>query len=317
VNIAITRAACSYDDHSRFVHPCVFPESRYTGKERDTESGNDYFGARYYASTMGRWTSPDPTQLWYADPTNPQSLNLYGYGWNNPHKYIDKDGNEVVLALVGAGVGFATGFVGEWIHDDLSGKGFSWRDSLSYGAGGAATGALAGLTFGGSLLFQAAAGVTVSTLGSAGGGVISRSLAGEDAFDADSVRTDLEVGFAGGVLGESVGGAWKVINAKAIPKAPTPFGNVANNIRRLEKINAWRAAQNQIENQSSATSSVLGSLYSNVGVQAYTGWNSSNIQGWNEFDYLDLVNRSGCARTMTDDTGNPNGQGSIEVSGCQ
>jgi hypothetical protein len=33
---------------------------RSTGKERDSESGNDYFGARYYASTMGRFLSPDP-----------------------------------------------------------------------------------------------------------------------------------------------------------------------------------------------------------------------------------------------------------------
>ena len=33
--------------------------SLYTGKERDTESGLDYFGARYYASNMGRWMSPD------------------------------------------------------------------------------------------------------------------------------------------------------------------------------------------------------------------------------------------------------------------
>jgi RHS repeat-associated protein len=33
--------------------------SRYTGKERDTESGLDYFGARYYGSNMGRWMSPD------------------------------------------------------------------------------------------------------------------------------------------------------------------------------------------------------------------------------------------------------------------
>lgn len=33
--------------------------SHYTGKERDTESGNDYFGARYYASSMGRFMSPD------------------------------------------------------------------------------------------------------------------------------------------------------------------------------------------------------------------------------------------------------------------
>jgi len=32
-----------------------------TGKERDAESGNDYFGARYMASSMGRFLSPDPT----------------------------------------------------------------------------------------------------------------------------------------------------------------------------------------------------------------------------------------------------------------
>ena len=34
-----------------------FSPSRYTGKERDAESGNDYFGARYYASSMGRFMS--------------------------------------------------------------------------------------------------------------------------------------------------------------------------------------------------------------------------------------------------------------------
>jgi len=42
----------------------------FTGKVHDTESGNDYFGARYYASTMGRFMSSDPSQLYFADPTN-------------------------------------------------------------------------------------------------------------------------------------------------------------------------------------------------------------------------------------------------------
>ena len=64
----------------------------FTGKERDTESGNDYFGARYYASTMGRWTSPDPSGLFFADPANPQSMNLYAYVANNPINSIDTDG---------------------------------------------------------------------------------------------------------------------------------------------------------------------------------------------------------------------------------
>lgn len=50
--------------------------SRYTGKERDAESGNDYFGARYYASTMGRFLSPDPAGVAFSDLSNPQSCGV-------------------------------------------------------------------------------------------------------------------------------------------------------------------------------------------------------------------------------------------------
>jgi RHS repeat-associated protein len=45
-----------YDSSPHFVHFA----SEFTGKERDQESGNDYFSARYYASAMGRFMSPDP-----------------------------------------------------------------------------------------------------------------------------------------------------------------------------------------------------------------------------------------------------------------
>jgi len=41
---------------------------------------------------MGRFTSPDPSGLYYADPTNPQSLNLYSYALNNPLTNIDPTG---------------------------------------------------------------------------------------------------------------------------------------------------------------------------------------------------------------------------------
>jgi RHS repeat-associated protein len=72
-------------------------EHHFTGKERDTESGLDYFGARYYASNMGRWMSPDwadkPEAVPYSDLANPQSLNLYGYVNNNPLSKADKDGH--------------------------------------------------------------------------------------------------------------------------------------------------------------------------------------------------------------------------------
>jgi RHS repeat-associated protein len=70
---------------------------RFTGKERDQESGNDYFGARYYASTMGRFLSPDWSARMepvpYAKLDNPQSLNLYAYVGNNPLSRTDPDGH--------------------------------------------------------------------------------------------------------------------------------------------------------------------------------------------------------------------------------
>jgi RHS repeat-associated protein len=70
--------------------------SRCTGKERDSESGNDYFGARYYASTMGRFMSPDP-KMASGHAMNPQSWNRYSYSLNNPLKFFDPDGKEAIL----------------------------------------------------------------------------------------------------------------------------------------------------------------------------------------------------------------------------
>jgi RHS repeat-associated protein len=64
---------------------------KFTGKERDSESGLDYFGARYYGSALGRWTSPDKP-LQDQEPENPQSWNLYAYGRNNPLNGTDPTG---------------------------------------------------------------------------------------------------------------------------------------------------------------------------------------------------------------------------------
>ncbi len=63
---------------------------RFTGKIRDGETGLDYFQARYYASTQGRFTSADS---FGGRLTNPQTLNLYAYVLNNPLKYIDPTGH--------------------------------------------------------------------------------------------------------------------------------------------------------------------------------------------------------------------------------
>ena len=65
-----------------------FPVARISGKERDNESGLDYFGARYFSGPQGRFTSADPL-LKTIRPGNPQSLNRYAYTLNNPLRYID------------------------------------------------------------------------------------------------------------------------------------------------------------------------------------------------------------------------------------
>ena len=64
---------------------------KFTQKERDIETGLDYFGARYYGSTQGRFTSPDPL-LSSGTVFDPQSWNRYSYTSNNPLKYTDPTG---------------------------------------------------------------------------------------------------------------------------------------------------------------------------------------------------------------------------------
>ncbi len=71
---------------------------RFTGKERDSESGLDNFGARYDASSMGRFMSADPVFISADRLTDPQSLNLYAYVRNNPLSLVDPTGLDFYLA---------------------------------------------------------------------------------------------------------------------------------------------------------------------------------------------------------------------------
>jgi len=72
---------------------------KFTGKERDSESGLDNFGARYNSSSVGRFMSPDPFNPFALKPkqfqtwiSNPQRWNKYAYGLNNPITLIDPNG---------------------------------------------------------------------------------------------------------------------------------------------------------------------------------------------------------------------------------
>jgi RHS repeat-associated protein len=67
---------------------CAFAH-HFTGKERDSESGLDMFGARYFGSSLGRFMSPDPLGGHNEDP---QTLNRYAYVRNNPLSLTDPTG---------------------------------------------------------------------------------------------------------------------------------------------------------------------------------------------------------------------------------
>lgn len=68
---------------------------KFTSKERDWETGLDYFGARYYDSRIGRWLAVDPIEDVYF------GLSPYNYVLNNPIKSIDPDGKGVLDVIFG------------------------------------------------------------------------------------------------------------------------------------------------------------------------------------------------------------------------
>jgi RHS repeat-associated protein len=70
---------------------------RYTGKERDEETGLYYHVARHYAPWLGRWTNCDPAGL-------VDGVNLFAYAFNNPTKYRDPTGKMALLEDIGTGI---------------------------------------------------------------------------------------------------------------------------------------------------------------------------------------------------------------------
>jgi len=69
---------------------------QFTQKERDNETGLDFFEARYYSSTQGRFTSADDF-LNDTHPTDPAGWNLYAYVRNNPLRYVDPTGEKIYV----------------------------------------------------------------------------------------------------------------------------------------------------------------------------------------------------------------------------
>lgn len=94
---------------------------KFTGKERDAETGLDYFGARYYGAKIGRFTTVDPLYTWNENLLDPQRWNRYSYVRNNPLRYVDPDGRGTVkhiFKLIAKGGDVASTFKG--VADDAA-----------------------------------------------------------------------------------------------------------------------------------------------------------------------------------------------------
>lgn len=162
---------------------------RFTGKERDAETGLDYFGARYYGASVSRFTTVDPVYTWQQNLVDPQRWNRYAYARNNPQRYIDPDGR-VIATAAGALIGGASGAVFAAIQG---------RNVWAGAAGGATAGAMFGLvidTAGTAALgygaLAAAGGLSAGT-----GLAVERSIAGEPLPASDLIVAVT----AGAVLG--------------------------------------------------------------------------------------------------------------------
>ena len=97
-----------------------------TLKERDVETGLDYFLARYYSSVQGRFTSVDPQNAEaVSDLTDPQGWNGYAYVKNSPCSNTDPDGRCICLweRLKNAAYGFRSNEEVQALED-------KWRNYL-------------------------------------------------------------------------------------------------------------------------------------------------------------------------------------------
>ena len=236
---------------------CLWREgigSRSSGKERDAETGLDFFGARYYSGAQGRFTSPDwsakPEPVPYAQFDDPQTLNLYAYVRNNPVAKADLDGHCYPLCTMAIGgfIGGVTGGAGEYLSQKLSGQNADWSKIRHAAAGGFIAGAAAGLAGPGAGL---ATTLALSTGGSIAGGMVERKLNGEKV-----VSGEMAVDAAGGILG---GLAAKGVD-KLIPEVKagwTVSNGAGNSFVASFRTQAVAATENTVRNTVRVTADVV------------------------------------------------------------
>ena len=180
---------------------------KFTGKERDAESGYDYFGARFYWSLFKHWTSPDPLldKYLYISP--------YAYCNWNPVKFVDPDGQWVHIA-----VGAAIGATINGAYALSSEK--SWPEVGAAALGGAVAGGIVAATggLGSGALASAGLGIVGGATGGALGNIteqgVNVALGNQLEFDSKEIKNSALVG----AIFEGIGGAFSGVVDKVASK---------------------------------------------------------------------------------------------------
>lgn len=208
----------------------------YTGHEMLYDFDLVHMNGRFYDPTVARMLSPDN---FVQDATATQNYNRYSYVMNNPLKYTDPDGEEIVLAaiIIGAAIG---GYIGGSAANggDLDARNWDWQSGNTWGGIGA------GLIIGG------AAGLGAGALGSAmapgfasvfpvGGKAAAWTIAGGVGGAVGGYGSGLSGGLlhsrgdweyahsmglygaqVGGTAGAAIGGTAALLSGMDLPKSP-------------------------------------------------------------------------------------------------
>jgi RHS repeat-associated protein len=185
--------------------------SSFTGKERNSETGLDFFGARYYSGAQGRFTSVDPA-FESENVENPQTWNRYTYVHNRPLTLADPDGRcPQCLPALGAGlVGGAISAGSTAFYDWYTTGSINMRNVGAAFGGGFVSAGLPVLTLSTSLVAEAEFGavMAVGATSSVVGGAIARGFddsASTSVTDPAAMLTDAITGGGGAAIGNGIG----------------------------------------------------------------------------------------------------------------
>ena len=249
---------------------------KFTGKERDAETGYDYFGARFYWSADGIFTTVDPLADKYPNVTP------YLYCNGNPIKYVDPDGNlpqMVAGALLSAGADVAAQIGTDMIanHQTFIGsvKNINWKSVAGSAVAGAiGVGVVSKCKQVAHIYKIGKVGTTMATemgavAGDAAGSVVSQAMQNGD-VSAEKVENDVVSGQLGNLAGKGViklmqkSDAFKKLTKEAVnaSRRAEARPDLNRNVKAAEK--TTQAVENYGANSAQATSAVVSKTISEL-----------------------------------------------------